>query len=51
MTENDKKLQEEILPEINDLLHANFEEVFRKTPINKDTECGYGIFKGEFLQK
>ena len=49
MNENDKKSQSDF--ESKKLIKSNFEEVYQATPINEDTQCGYGLIKGEFLQK
>ena len=38
--------------EITDkMLDDDFEEVFRNYPLNDDTTCGCGLFRGSFLQK
>lgn len=33
------------------LLEKDFEELFKKTPITEDTQCGYSIFTGKLLQR
>lgn len=37
--------------ELNRLIGRDFNEVFRETPVNKDTQCGYSIFSGSLIQK
>lgn len=50
MCETDKITQEDLQASKN-LIKSDFEEIFKATPINKDTQCGYGFIRGEFLQK
>lgn len=32
------------------LLERDFEELYKETPLTKDTQCGYWIFRQNFLQ-
>lgn len=46
-----KNSENEESVELKGLLGRDFEEIYRETEVNEDTQCGYSIFSGWFLQK